>query len=82
MTNIDFKNNFYVCPTCLDKIKKSTPREYTEDEIRENLLKHFWFLIEYWEELPNKTTSEKMSGLLHSVLATLDGASADIPKNR
>lgn len=72
-------DDFYVCQTCFDKIKKSKPRVYTPDEVSEKLVKHFWHLLQYWEELPDQTTSEKMSGMLHSILATLDGASGDMP---
>lgn len=71
--------DFSVCSTCSDKIKNSTPREYTEDEIREKLIKHFIVLQEYWEELDDKTTQERMSGMLFSILAALDGSSIDIP---
>ena len=72
-------DDFYVCPKCFDKIKNSNPREYTQDEISEKLVKHFWGLLEYWEELPDKNTTERMSGMLHSILATLDGSSGDMP---
>lgn len=69
-----------VCPDCLEKIKNSTPREYTEGEIREKLIKHFWGILEYWEKESRTTdTRGKMEGMLHSILATLDGCSMDIP---
>lgn len=72
-------DDFYVCPTCYEKIQNSNPHEYTEDEIKEKLIKHFWFLLEYWEDLPDKTTHERMSGMLHSLLASLDGSSMEVP---
>jgi hypothetical protein len=72
-------DDFCVCQECFDKIKKSNPREYTQEEASEKLIKHFWFILQYWEDLPDKTTHEKMSGMLHSILATLDGASGDMP---
>jgi hypothetical protein len=72
-------DDFYACSSCFDKIKKFKSREYTKEEASEKLLKHFWCLLEYWEDLPDKTTHERMSGMLHSILATLDGASGDMP---
>jgi len=56
----------------------SAPREYTEDEVRQQFLEHVWELIGYWRKLPNKTEREKMEGLAFSILSTLDGSSASI----
>jgi hypothetical protein len=57
----------------------SEPREYTEDEVREKFLKYCWSMVYYWENLPDKTTSEKLSGLMFSLLSTLDGSSMELP---
>lgn len=55
-------------------------REYTTDEIREKFLRHVWNLIEYWEKEDRPgSTRERLEGLAHSILATLDGASAELP---
>lgn len=55
------------------------PREYTEDEIREKFLKNCVQIKKYWLELPNKTTEERMSGMLFSLLVSLDGGSMAVP---
>lgn len=68
-----------VCPGCLEKIKNSTPREYTEDEIRAKYLRYMWGVLEYWEELPNKTEREKMEGFFFTFLSTIDGSSGNLP---
>ncbi len=54
-------------------------REYTEDEVREMFLKHVWHTIKYWDELPQKSTTEWLEGLAFSMLAAIDGCSAGIP---
>jgi hypothetical protein len=55
-------------------------REYTLDEVRDQLLKHIWFMIDYWEkEARAPTSKQKLEGLAHSILVALDGCSADLP---
>jgi len=76
----EVSDELYVCPDCLEKINKSEPREYTTDEVREKLIKHFWGILEYWEkESRTQDTRGKMEGFLHSMLATLDGCSIGVP---
>lgn len=54
--------------------------EMTKDEAREKLILHFWMLVEYWEnESRQPNTRDKLEGLLHSILATLDGCSGMMP---
>ncbi len=56
------------------------PREYTTDEIRTKLLEHIWHMIDYWEKEDRpKDVRERLEGLAHSILATLDGASGEVP---
>jgi len=55
------------------------PRAYTEAEIREMFIKHLWGIWEYWlKESRQPDTKDKMSGMLHSILATIDGCSGGI----
>lgn len=57
-------------------------REYTTEEVREKVLNHIWALIEYWDggNLPHsKTRRERLEGFAHSLLAMLDGSSAELP---
>jgi hypothetical protein len=57
-----------------------TAKEITKEEARYLLLKHFANLVNYWEnESSAKTSKEKLEGLLHSILVTLDGGSAGLP---
>ena len=65
-------------------MKNITPRAYTPEEVQEKLLRHFKMLCKYWSSEPsvfenNKTEQERMEGLIHSVLATIDGASLPLP---
>jgi hypothetical protein len=57
-----------------------TPRAYTPDECREKLLFSFCETMAHWlhnERAP--TTRDKMEGMLHSMLATLDGCRLNLP---
>ncbi len=58
----------------------NNPRQYTNEETREEFLKYMWNLIDYWDkETPHRNTREKLTGLMHSVLATLDGCACASP---
>ena len=58
---------------------KPKQRELSKQEF----LSHLKMLIDYWDkEVHNKTTHEKMEGLVFSILATIDGESADLPAYR
>lgn len=55
-------------------------REYTMEEVREIFLRHVHHLIDYWEDEGEAVTSrDRLEGLAHSLLAMLDGCSADAP---
>jgi hypothetical protein len=66
-------------------MNQDSPRAYTPEEVREKLLNHFCHLISYWNGegdsnvSPNKTSREKMEGLVFSILACLDGCNGDFP---
>ncbi len=52
------------------------PRELTTEEVRNQFLSHVRFMIDYWERETRATTSkQKLEGLAHSILVTLDGGS-------
>jgi hypothetical protein len=56
------------------------PREKTEEEVRNEFLDYMWAIIDYWEKESRAVTSrDKLEGLMHSVLATLDGSAAVLP---
>ena len=52
--------------------------EYTEEEMVDKLMRAFASSVDYWEHT-DRTTRRKLEGLLHSILATLDGCSEGIP---
>jgi len=63
---------------------KNKPREYTTEEVQERFINYIWSLIDYWDSLPKETPTmddipiqntqrRRLSGLAHSILATLDG---------
>ena len=54
-------------------------REYTLDEVRENLLHHVISCIRYWHTLPGKNVRERLYGLAFSILVALDGEAGDLP---
>jgi hypothetical protein len=53
-------------------------REFTTEEVRAAFLNHIWNLITYWDnhDLPPR---EKLSGLMHSILSSIDGGFGDFP---
>lgn len=54
-------------------------RELTEDEVRNKFVEHCFVVLDYWENLPNKSLHEKLVGTVFSVLVTLDGESVNLP---
>lgn len=58
----------------------TSPRAYTQEEIKEQFLKHIAGLVDYWENVPRDTTREKLSGLAFSILSVLDGCAMSFPK--
>lgn len=55
------------------------PREYTEEEIREQFLENIRAYVRYWDKLPDKSTKERLEGLAFSILAVIDGSTAELP---
>jgi len=70
-------------------MNKNTPRQLTVDEARERLIIHFWHLIDYWEKtgdyadgfggMKTHTQRDRLEGLVHSILAALDGCTLMVP---
>lgn len=55
-------------------------REYTEDEVKEQFLDHIRMLVNYWDnETSKQTQTERLKGLAHSILSTIDGCSDSLP---
>lgn len=55
-------------------------QELTTDEIRTKFLRHIWHMIDYWEKEDRpETVRERLEGLAHSMLSTLDGCSGELP---
>lgn len=56
------------------------PRAKTPEEIRDIFLRHLHMMVDYWHnESRRPDTLGKLNGLVHSILATIDGASIGIP---
>jgi len=53
-------------------------RPKTKEEIRQEFLEHIKGLVKYWDELPQKTTTDRLDGLAFSILSTIDGCSISI----
>ena len=56
-----------------------TPTPIPKEQIREKLVEHFRGLARYWANVPNQTTEEQLTGLIHSILTTFDGGSLEFP---
>ncbi len=57
------------------------PREYTQEEIRTQVIDHVWSMIEYWHREDRAMTDrDKLEGLAHSILVMLDGGAMALPK--
>lgn len=58
-------------------------REFTTDEVRNQFLDHVRGLIEYWSTVDldqqSDTVEYRVGGVVHSLLATLDGCSMVLP---
>lgn len=60
--------------------KIEEPREKTPEEVRDEFLRHVWFLIDYWDRVEIGTKSKtRLEGLAHSILSTIDGMSTALP---
>jgi len=55
----------------------STPREYTEEEVRSQFLDHIRVMADYWENnVGQKTIKERLEGLAFSILVAIDGGTS------
>ena len=59
--------------------KINSPREMTTNEVRDAFLMQLIALVDYWAEYPNMLLRDRLSGILFSVLSTLDGCSGGVP---
>lgn len=65
----------------------SNSRSYTEEEVRDMILKHIRALSSYWADLPDIdkatgrviTIKDRCDGVAFSILSMLDGCSMEIP---
>ncbi len=56
------------------------PALFTREEMRDKLLTKFSTILDYWlDESRAETVEDRMEGMMHSVLSTLDGSAADMP---
>lgn len=55
------------------------PRVYTDEEILNKVMAHIWSLIDYWDEVENRPSREKITGAVFSILSMLDGCSTELP---
>lgn len=51
-------------------------KQYTADEIRQQMVEHIDRMVTYWAELPGLSTEDRCDGVAFSVLTMLDGAGA------
>jgi hypothetical protein len=54
-------------------------KEIKREEARYMFMKHMVGLVKYWDKQKDQTSTEKLEGLMHSILVTLDGGSGGMP---
>ena len=54
-------------------------RELKEEEVRDNFIGSIRELVDYWDNVNEKDTRGKLSGLAFSILVLLDGWHGDMP---
>ena len=58
----------------------TTPHQYTQEEVRDLFLKKAKNIAVYWAMEPSTPdVLDKIEGAFHSLFATLDGCSCDLP---
>lgn len=57
-------------------------RAYTVDEMRSLFIRHVRALIDYWAAVGEMDTRDRLEGLAHSLLVTLDGDAIGLPAYR
>ena len=55
------------------------PRKYTEEEVRDTLMRRIKSCAKEWASYPDKTPQEIADGVAFSILAILDGCSTGCP---
>ncbi len=55
------------------------PRARTAEDLRSDFLSYLKTLVVYWDDLPDKTSREKLDGLCFSILSIFDGTSIAFP---
>lgn len=77
---MDLRTGEERCLPCKKKKLGREPREYTQEEVRSQVLDHVWHMIEYWlKEERQPAARQKLEGLAHSIFAMLDGSSVALP---
>lgn len=54
-------------------------REYTKQEVKQKFLEDVIISIREWDNYPKMTTTRRLEGLAFSIMAIIDGASANVP---
>ena len=71
-------------------MSKNKPRKLTVDEAREKFILTLWHLVDYWDKTPDQVVDgfggyikqgqrERLEGLMHSILASIDGNTLSMP---
>lgn len=71
--------DYLVVPDKWHPIEETVGRAWTSEELCDNFVKHLMVAAKYWAMQPDMTTLERTEGLVHSVLATIDGCTLNFP---
>lgn len=73
--------DYVVAPNewCPVVVREDEPRAWTKEEVCDKFVKHLMVAAREWANYPNKTPLERTEGLVHTMLATIDGCSLGIP---
>lgn len=54
-------------------------RAFTREEVRNQFLDYLWIMIDEWARADRQNCHERLSGLVHSILSTIDGCAMALP---
>ena len=58
---------------------ETTPRAFTADELREQVLDHVRIMVQYWANQPGLDVVSRCDGVAFSILTMIDGSSSVPP---
>lgn len=54
-------------------------RQYTNEEVTEQFMSYVRLLIDYWDNIDDRSSRDKIEGFAHSMLCAIDGNAGALP---